>query len=112
MPLALSKINGDANPFVAVVLDGFHRPTANRDTLAEAFGNIDFAVAGPQLPGMPKNIAGQLVQRGKRMRKARFGRRYGVVSRHERKHLTWKAGIIAVPCHDTARPRTDQNRPT
>jgi hypothetical protein len=42
------------------------------------------------------------VQRGKRMRKARFGRRYGVVSRHERKHLTWKAGIIAVPCHDTA----------
>ena len=71
MPLALSKINGDANPFVAVVLDGFNLAATHRDRLPEAFRDIDFASTGADFAGVSEHFVGQILQGTQGMGEAR-----------------------------------------
>ena len=73
MPLALAEIDGDADPLVAVVFDGLDLAATNADRLAESFGDIDLAVAGPGFPGVVQDILGVGAQRIERMREPRVG---------------------------------------
>jgi len=67
MSFAPPQIDGHTDALVAVVFDRLDRAATNRHGLSEAFGDIDFAVAGALGPRMPENVLGERLQNGQGM---------------------------------------------
>ena len=110
VPFLLADVDRDAEPLVAVVLDGLDFALAHGHGLPVAVGDLRLAAVGPPVARVPQHVGGDFLQGLVAQRKACLGHRW--IGAPGERGRTGKSGYhISTPA--THSPRMiDQERPS